>query len=68
MTQKRNVITLQEVIDDNEAEKIEICYDDMLHIMNEKKGIVEFLDAGGFISFDHDNLLINMRLYRDNIS
>ena len=31
---ERNVITLQEVIDDNEAEKIEICYDDMLHIMN----------------------------------
>lgn len=31
---ERNVITLQEVIDDNEAEKIEMCYDDMLHVMN----------------------------------
>ena len=31
---ERNVITLQEVIDDNESEKIEICYDDMLDIMN----------------------------------
>jgi len=39
-----------------------------LYLLNEKKGIVEFLDAGGFISFDHDNLLINMRLYRDDTS
>jgi hypothetical protein len=37
-------------------------------LLNEKTGIVEFLDAGGFITFDHDNLLINMRLYRDNTS
>lgn len=39
-------------------------YNPNLYIMNEKRIIVEFLETGGFINLEHDQLLINMRLYR----
>ena len=31
---ERNIITLQEITDGNEYEKIEMCYDDVLNILN----------------------------------
>ena len=39
-------------------------YNPNLWMMAKKTFVIEFMEAGGFINFQHETLMINMRLYR----
>ena len=41
-----------------------IVYNPNLQILNEKRIVLEFLETGGFINMENEQLLINMKLYR----
>lgn len=34
-------------------------------MIDEKRIVVEFLEPGGFINFEHESMLINMKLQRE---
>lgn len=40
-------------------------YNPNLYMMNQKRFVIEFLETGGFINFEHDAILVNTRLYRN---
>lgn len=48
------------------AIKVEFyVYNPNLYMLNQKRFVIEFLETGGFINFEHDSILINTKLYRD---
>lgn len=47
------------------AIKVEFyVYNPNLYMMNQKRFVIEFLETGGFINFEHDAVLVNTKLYR----
>lgn len=40
-------------------------YNPNLFMINQKRFVIEFLETGGFINFEHDSILVNTRLYRN---
>lgn len=34
-------------------------------MINQKRFVIEFLETGGFINFEHDSILVNTKLYRN---
>ena len=39
-------------------------YNPNLHMVDEKRIVIEFLEQGGFINMEHDHILINTKLFR----
>ena len=39
-------------------------YNPNLYMLAKKTFVIEFMEAGGFINFQHETLMMNMRLYR----
>lgn len=40
-------------------------YNSNLWLLEEKRIVIEWLDSGGFINMEHDQVIINIRLYRN---
>lgn len=41
-----------------------VVYNPNYRMMHEKTFLIEFLDTGGLINFEHDSVLVNTHLYR----
>ena len=39
-------------------------YNPNLHMVDEKRIVIEYLEQGGFINMEHDHILMNTRLFR----
>jgi hypothetical protein len=44
-----------------------VIYNPNYRMMQEKTFVIEFLDTGGLINFEHDSVLVNTHLYRSEV-